>query len=142
MFKILKRLFKRRRYAPIYPVGGYPNTLDLYGRARSGEMVVNNSKLFDIAKRCGATADDQRFKDALLEVLDDIEDSGIVINEDELASRIGECAEAFGVSSKVVEAVNENLKRMQGKSIKVTNCPNCGAVLHNGKCEYCGTETL
>ena len=23
---------------------------------------------------------------------------------------------------------------------KPTNCPNCGAPLHNGKCEYCGTE--
>lgn len=21
-----------------------------------------------------------------------------------------------------------------------TNCPNCGAPLHGGKCEYCGTE--
>lgn len=25
--------------------------------------------------------------------------------------------------------------------MKQTNCPNCGAVLKNGKCEYCGTET-
>lgn len=22
----------------------------------------------------------------------------------------------------------------------ITNCINCGAPLHNGKCEYCGTE--
>ena len=22
----------------------------------------------------------------------------------------------------------------------VTNCPNCGAPLHNNKCVYCGTE--
>ncbi len=140
MFKRLKRLFKRKRHAPIYPVGGYPNTLDLYGRARSGEMVVNKSKLFDIAKRCGATADDQRFKDALLEVLDDIEDSGITVNEDELASRICECAEAFDVSSKVAKTVCENLKRIQRKSVKVTNCPNCGAVMHGNICDYCGTE--
>lgn len=21
-----------------------------------------------------------------------------------------------------------------------TNCPNCGAVIHDGKCDYCGTE--
>lgn len=25
--------------------------------------------------------------------------------------------------------------------MKQTNCPNCGAVLKGGKCEYCGTET-
>lgn len=25
-------------------------------------------------------------------------------------------------------------------SDKQTNCPNCGAVLKNSKCEYCGTE--
>ena len=23
----------------------------------------------------------------------------------------------------------------------ITNCHNCGAVLKNGKCEYCGTNT-
>lgn len=27
-----------------------------------------------------------------------------------------------------------------GRSQTPTNCTNCGAVLHNGKCEYCGTE--
>ena len=62
MFKILKRLFRRRKYAPIYPIGGFPNKSDLYGRARSGDLVIDSSK-FDIAKRCGMTADDQRFKD-------------------------------------------------------------------------------
>ena len=25
--------------------------------------------------------------------------------------------------------------------MKSTNCPNCGAPLKGGKCEYCGTET-
>lgn len=25
--------------------------------------------------------------------------------------------------------------------MKQTNCPNCGAPLKGGKCEYCGTET-
>lgn len=24
--------------------------------------------------------------------------------------------------------------------MKITNCPNCGAPLKGGKCEYCGTE--
>jgi len=24
--------------------------------------------------------------------------------------------------------------------MKQTNCPNCGAVIKNGKCEYCGTD--
>ena len=139
MFKILKRLFKRKKYATIYPIGGYPNTSDLYGIARSGEMVIDSSK-FDIAKRCGMTANDQRFKDALREVLDDIEDSGITINEDELARRICECAEDFNVSSKVAKIVHENLTRMQRKSVKVTNCPNCGAVMHGNICDYCGTE--
>lgn len=86
------------------------------------------------------TAEDQRFKDALREVLEDIEDSGITINEDELARRIGECAEAFNVSSKVATNVYENLKKIQRKSVKVTNCPNCGAVMHGNICDYCGTE--
>jgi hypothetical protein len=86
------------------------------------------------------TADDQRFKDALREVLYDIEDSGITINENELARRICECAEDFNVSSKVAANVCENLKMIQRKSVKVTNCPNCGAVMHGNICDYCGTE--
>ena len=139
MFKHLKRLFKRKRQATIYPVGGYPTNTDLHKRSRSGEMVIDSSK-FDIAKRCGMTAEDQRFKDAFREVLDDIEDSGITINEDELARRICECAEDFNVSSKVAKIVHENLTRMQRKSVKVTNCPNCGAVMHGNICDYCGTE--
>ena len=102
-------------------------------------MVIDRSKI-DIAKRCGMTAEDQRFKDALREVLDDIEDSGITINEDELARRICECAEDFNVSSKVAKIVHKNLTRMQRKSVKVTNCPNCGAVMHGNICDYCGTE--
>jgi len=25
-------------------------------------------------------------------------------------------------------------------NLEITNCPNCGAPLHNSKCEYCETE--
>ncbi len=51
MFKILRRLFKRKKYATIYPIGGYPNPTDLYSRARSGEMVVNDKDLRQAIKR-------------------------------------------------------------------------------------------
>ncbi|MCQ2382910.1 MAG: hypothetical protein MJ060_03730 [Clostridia bacterium] len=31
---------------------------------------------------------------------------------------------------------------MANNNILPTNCPNCGAVLKNGKCEYCGTRVM
>lgn len=31
---------------------------------------------------------------------------------------------------------------LAGKAVIVTNCPNCGAPIENGKCPYCGTKFL
>lgn len=30
--------------------------------------------------------------------------------------------------------------KMRLTKARKTNCPNCGAILKSGKCEYCGTE--
>lgn len=46
MFKRLKRLFKRKKYATIYPAGGYPTPTDLRKRARSGECVINTKQQY------------------------------------------------------------------------------------------------
>ena len=106
MFKRLKRLFKRRRHAPIYPAGGYPNPTDLYSRARSGEMVVS----------------EEDFRQAIKRSLEDIKEDYPVDAED-VNKRIIECSEAFGFSDKVVEAIGNNLKALQRK--QHGNCPNC-----------------
>ena len=121
MCKILKMLFKRKKYASIYPVGGYPNTSDLYGRARSGEKVVSDKDLRQAIKRS----------------LEDIEED-YPVDAEYVNKRIIECSEAFGVSDKVVEAIGNNLKALQRK--QHGNCPSCGAPLHGHKCDYCGTE--
>ena len=40
-----------------------------------------------------------------------------------------------------VELTEEKLKKLEALLVdKPTNCPNCGAVLKNGICAYCGTE--
>ena len=115
MFKILKRIFKRRRHAHIYPVGGYPN--DLRVRARSGECVIN-------AKEQEAFTAHKRVMDALKEM----EAREIAITEDE-------------VNEAVAKAIGERFRYLQEKmKHSMTNCPNCGAPLHGHKCDYCGTK--
>lgn len=31
---------------------------------------------------------------------------------------------------------------LAGKAVLLTNCPNCGAPIDEGKCPYCGTSFL
>ena len=31
---------------------------------------------------------------------------------------------------------------LEGRAILLTNCPNCGAPISEGKCPYCGTSFL
>ena len=31
---------------------------------------------------------------------------------------------------------------LAGKAVIVSNCPNCGAQIEDGKCPYCGTKFL
>lgn len=114
MCKILKRLFRRKKYATIYPAGGYPNSTDLYSRARSGEMVVNDKDLRQAIKRS----------------LEDLEEDYPVDAED-VKKRIIECSDAFGFSDKVSKALQRK---------KHASCPNCGAPMHGNICDYCGTE--
>lgn len=112
MFKRLKRLFKRKKYAPIYPAGGYPTPTDLCNREKSGECVVNTKQqeVFTAHK------------------LKEMEDKEVAVTEEE-------------VSEAVAKALGERFRYIQEKmKHSSTNCPNCGAALHGGKCEYCGTE--
>ena len=31
---------------------------------------------------------------------------------------------------------------LEGRAILLTNCPNCGAPIEDGKCPYCGTSFI
>ena len=79
---------------------------------------------------------------ALLEVIDEIEASGVEIDETEVAERIAEIYRRFDeeVPSAVAEAICKNFERIN-KEINNTphTCTQCGAPLKDGKCEYCGT---
>ena len=121
MFNRLKRLFKRKRREPIYPAGGFTNPTDLYGRVRSGEMVVSEKEL----------------RQAIMRSLEDLEED-YPIDAEDVKKRIIECSEAFGISDKVAKEIGNNLKALQRK--QYGNCPNCGAPLHGNKCDYCGTN--
>ena len=117
MFKRLKRLFKRKKYAPIYPAGGYPTPTDLRKRERSGECVLttNQQEVFTAHKR-------------VMDALKEMEDSEVAVTEEE-------------VGEAVAKAIGERFRYLQEKmKHSTTNCPNCGAPLHGHKCDYCGTE--
>lgn len=117
MFKRLKRLFKRKKYTPIYPVGGYTTPTDLRNRARSGECVVNT-------KQQEVFAAHKRVMDALKEM----EAKEVAVTEEEVSEAVG-------------NALGERFRYLQEKmKHSTTNCPNCGAVMHGCRCEYCGTE--
>lgn len=85
-------------------------------KAKSGECVIN-------AKQHKAIA----AKRNIINALDELEQREIIVTDEE-------------VNEIVAKALGECFPRI--KKSAVTNCPNCGAALHNGKCEYCGTETL
>lgn len=117
MFKRLKRLFKRKKHAPIYPVGGYITPTDLRERARSGECVFNT-------KQQEVFAAHKRVMDALKEM----EAKEVAVTEEE-------------VREAVVNALGDGFRYLQEKmKHSTTTCPNCGAPLHGHKCDYCGTE--
>lgn len=121
MFKRLKRLFKRKKHAPVYLAGGYPTNTDLQlpwaNRARSGEYVVNTKQqeAFTVRKR-------------VMDSLKEMEDKEVAVTEEEVS-------EAFA------NAIGERFRYIQKKmKHSMANCPNCGAVMHGNICDYCGTE--
>lgn len=115
MFKRLKRLFKRKKHAPIYPVGGFITPTDLRNRARSGECVINTNEAFTAHKR-------------VMDALEELEAKEVAVTEEE-------------VSEAVAKAIGERFHYLQEKmKHSTTNCPNCGAVMHGNICDYCGTE--
>ena len=69
-------------------------------------------------------------KMALNELFDEIENNGCEISEEELDERLTEFCTAFGI-----EKPNRNIRKQ-----KQHTCQQCGAPLHDGRCEYCGTE--
>ena len=56
---------------------------------------------------------------------------------------IDEAGNAVGTLNELVEYVQEQpgkYTEIEKEEPKIHNCKNCGAPLHNNKCEYCETE--
>lgn len=111
--KFLKRIFKRFR-KPKYAPGGYVTPPAAWGKhPRSGEMIISREQ-------------------------------SVFINEN--VAKFGEIGENVEETIKMItEAINGKIKasgqigcQMLQQENK-TNCPNCGAPLKDGRCEYCGT---
>lgn len=82
-------------------------------RVRSGEMVLTGQQAAETRK-------------ALLDVLNEIEESEIEVDEQDLSRRVADVFKSNGIEIK--------------KQKKVKICSQCGAPLRGCRCEYCGTE--
>lgn len=66
-------------------------------------------------------------------------DAGYVKNYKDLGGNgvlihyINRCIEEIGTP-------NMDVPTIKSMTPKLTNCKNCGAVLHSNRCEFCGTE--
>lgn len=81
---------------------------------------------------CVITAEQQKAiaaKEAIKQVLDEAEAKGIEIDPQELEQRIIDICKAFGIDPP--KPIHKT---------KLHTCQQCGAPIHNGKCDYCGTE--
>lgn len=67
-------------------------------------------------------------KYAIRQVLDEMDDECIEISEAELEQRINDVCKEYGITPP------------KHNKHKPHTCKQCGAPLHNGKCDYCGTE--
>ena len=139
--KFLRRIFKRKLYTPVmawrkteFEPGGYPTPDDAFTRPRSGEMIISREQSV--------------FANEMKRALREIENEEIEVDESDVAGivkRAGEIAEAFGetdeIVQKTIKSVTESINRKINASQQEhkTNCPNCGAPLKDGKCEYCRT---
>ena len=104
--------FKKKRYAPLVSFG---------------EMVLTPKQ----------QEEERAFKEAIETAIDEIIKEGVEITEEELAARLNAVSKAFGFG--MLPGYNERQTKRINKNVKDYSCPNCGAPLHNGKCDYCGT---
>lgn len=141
--KFLKRIFKRKRYTPVtawrkteFEPGGYPTPADTFSRPRSGEMIISReqSVFANEIKRAIREIEKEEIEVSEADV------AGIVKRAGEIAVEFGEIDENVQETIRIVaETINRKLNALQQEQEHKTNCPNCGAPLKDGKCEYCGT---
>lgn len=71
----------------------------------------------------------KQLRKRMTDSLDRLEEKDRIITEDEVAE----------VVAKAIGEKFSRLNEMATKKSKPHSCPNCGAPLHDGKCDYCGT---
>lgn len=110
--------FKRKKYAPIT-------------KSFQGEIVLTKEQSEILREMFNPQ---REFYNAVVKMIEEIEESQIEIDETELSKRLKELADVYNIPWQEIKIENP-----KGKMVFVS-CPNCGAPMHKGKCEYCGTE--
>ena len=134
----MKRLFKRKRNANM----------------SHDEMVLTIQQQKEIYK--AQMEYPRELRRSIIEALDEIEDSEVEIDETEVAERVAGVFNAFDteVPDAVAEAIHQTFdySKLFSGCVSIGNflkkkekhkqhtCTQCGAPLHDGKCDYCGTE--
>ena len=102
-------------------------------KVKSGEMVAPRF-----------VVDDTELRNAIMDLLDEIGASQIEVTEQELAERINDLAEQFGsvdLCERMAQYIHRKFEKAnETKPTRPRVCEQCGAPLHKGMCEYCGTE--
>ena len=99
-------------------------------QVHSGEAIITRVQMEKMRLRSEMSQDDRDMAYALKQLLDEIEDEGVEITDAELEQRINELCKAYGVTPP----------SLKPKKHKPHTCSQCGAPIHKGKCDYCGTE--
>lgn len=109
----------------------------LCGVLSSVIYALNERTLQEARNRTNRMAEDC---DEMAQLIQEIGDTN-----DALADGLLKLSASFGVScADMVQNMNRNLRNLITESTKsvdavLYNCPNCGAPVRGGECEYCGT---
>ena len=111
--------FKRKKYAPIT-------------KSSQGEVVLTKEQQSERLREMFKP--EHEFYNAVVKMIEEIEESEIEIDETELSKRLKELADVYGIPWQEIRIETPKEKKV------FVSCPNCGAPLHGHKCDYCGTE--
>ena len=121
--------FKRKKHIPIT-------------KSFQGEVVLTKQQQSERIREIFKP--EREFYNAVMKMIEQIQESQIEIDETELSKRLKELADVYGIPWQETDVYGIPWQEIrienQKEKMIFVSCPNCGAPMHNGKCEYCGTE--
>ena len=113
-----------------------------------GRLFYNRKKWAPLPKVSEEEALQNKIHHAIREMIDELDEREIELDERELSERMKELLDKYNwdysIPPAIAEAIHAKCKAIEKASRpsrpSIKFCTQCGAPLHGGKCEYCGTE--